>query len=79
MKANELQINNFFKLLINVQFVISVYQWNTDWTDSECKELLNEGATKLMNEVANKFGHLSNECKDLLVPVPVIEVPLGIR
>jgi uncharacterized protein with ParB-like and HNH nuclease domain len=41
MKANELQINNFLQAP-NVQFVIPVYQRNYDWTNSECKELLND-------------------------------------
>ena len=41
MKANELQINNFLQSP-NVQFVIPVYQRNYDWTNTECKELLND-------------------------------------
>jgi uncharacterized protein with ParB-like and HNH nuclease domain len=41
MKANELQINNFLQAP-NVQFVIPIYQRNYDWTNSECKELLND-------------------------------------
>ena len=41
MKANELQINNFLQAP-NVQFVIPIYQRNYDWTDTECKELLND-------------------------------------
>ncbi len=41
MKANELQINNFLQVP-NVQFVIPVYQRNYDWTNTECKELLND-------------------------------------
>jgi uncharacterized protein with ParB-like and HNH nuclease domain len=41
MKANELQINNFLQAP-NVQFVIPVYQRNYDWTNTECKELLND-------------------------------------
>ena len=41
MKANELQINNFLQTP-NVQFVIPVYQRNYDWTNTECKELLND-------------------------------------
>jgi uncharacterized protein with ParB-like and HNH nuclease domain len=41
MKANELQINYFLQAP-NVQFVIPVYQRNYDWTNSECKELLND-------------------------------------
>lgn len=41
MKANELQINNFLQAP-NVQFVIPVYQRNYDWTNAECKELLND-------------------------------------
>lgn len=41
MKANELQIINFLQSP-NVQFVIPVYQRNYDWTNSECKELLND-------------------------------------
>ena len=41
MKANELQINNFLQAP-NVQFVIPVYQRNYDWTNYECKELLND-------------------------------------
>jgi uncharacterized protein with ParB-like and HNH nuclease domain len=40
MKANELPINNFLQAP-NVQFVIPVYQRNYDWTNTECKELLN--------------------------------------
>ena len=41
MKANELQINNFLQAP-NVQFVIPVYQRNYDWTNTACKELLND-------------------------------------
>ncbi|MFM2337568.1 MAG: hypothetical protein RL115_761 [Bacteroidota bacterium] len=41
MKANELQINNFVQAP-NVQFGIPVYQRNYDWTNTECKELLND-------------------------------------
>lgn len=41
MKANELPIINFLQAP-NVQFVIPVYQRNYDWTNSECKELLND-------------------------------------
>ncbi|MEI7523437.1 MAG: DUF4268 domain-containing protein [Mariniphaga sp.] len=41
MKANELQIINFLQVP-NVQFVIPVYQRNYDWTNTECKELLND-------------------------------------
>lgn len=41
MKANELPINNFLQAP-NVQFVIPVYQRNYDWTNSECKELLDD-------------------------------------
>lgn len=41
MKANELQIINFLQAP-NVQFVIPVYQRNYDWTNTECKDLLND-------------------------------------
>jgi uncharacterized protein with ParB-like and HNH nuclease domain len=41
MKANELQINSFLQAP-NVQFVIPVYQRNYDWTNAECRELLND-------------------------------------
>lgn len=41
MKANELQINSFLQVP-NVQFVIPVYQRNYDWTNTECKDLLND-------------------------------------
>jgi uncharacterized protein with ParB-like and HNH nuclease domain len=41
MKANQLQIINFLQAP-NVQFVIPVYQRNYDWTNTECKELLND-------------------------------------
>lgn len=41
MKANELQINNFLQAP-NVQFVIPIYQRNYDWTNTECKELIND-------------------------------------
>jgi uncharacterized protein with ParB-like and HNH nuclease domain len=41
MKANELQINNYLQAP-KVQFVIPVYQRNYDWTNAECKELLND-------------------------------------
>ena len=41
MKANELPIINFLQAP-NVQFVIPVYQRNYDWTNSECRELLND-------------------------------------
>ncbi|MBL7901010.1 MAG: DUF4268 domain-containing protein [Bacteroidia bacterium] len=41
MKANELQINNFLQAP-NVQFVIPVYQRNYDWSNAECRELLND-------------------------------------
>jgi len=41
MQAHELQINNFLQTP-NVQFVIPVYQRNYDWTNAECRELLND-------------------------------------
>lgn len=41
MNANELQINTFLQAP-NVQFVIPIYQRNYDWTNTECKELLND-------------------------------------
>lgn len=41
MKANELPLINFLQIP-NVQFVIPVYQRNYDWTNTECKELLND-------------------------------------
>jgi len=41
MKANELPIINFLQAP-DVQFVIPVYQRNYDWTNNECKELLND-------------------------------------
>ena len=41
MKANELPIINFLQAQ-DVQFVIPVYQRNYDWTNNECKELLND-------------------------------------
>lgn len=41
MKANELPINNFLQAP-NVQFVIPVYQRNYDWTNNECKDLVND-------------------------------------
>lgn len=53
MKANELQINNFLQAP-NVQFVIPVYQRNYDWTNSECKELLND---IIAVEQANRGTH----------------------
>jgi hypothetical protein len=49
MKANELQINNFLQAP-NVQFVIPVYQRNYDWTNTECKELLNYNYWGSMNQ-----------------------------
>lgn len=41
MKANELPITNFLQAP-NVQFVIPVYQRNYDWSNNECKELIND-------------------------------------
>ena len=41
MKATELPIINFLQAP-DVQFVIPVYQRNYDWTNNECKELLND-------------------------------------
>ncbi|MCL6259161.1 DUF4268 domain-containing protein [Aquiflexum sp. TKW24L] len=41
MKATQSQINNFLQTP-NIQFVIPVYQRNYDWTNTECKELLND-------------------------------------
>ena len=41
MKANELPIINLLQSP-NVQFVIPVYQRNYDWTNNECKDLLND-------------------------------------
>jgi len=41
MKANELQIISFLQAP-NVQFVIPVYQRNYDWSNTHCKELLND-------------------------------------
>jgi uncharacterized protein with ParB-like and HNH nuclease domain len=53
MKANELPIINFLQTP-NVQFVIPVYQRNYDWTNNECKELLND---IIAVEVANRGTH----------------------
>ena len=50
MKANELQIINFLQAP-NVQFVIPVYQRNYDWTNTECKELLNDDDAKKIGAV----------------------------
>ncbi|SFZ94625.1 Uncharacterized conserved protein, contains ParB-like and HNH nuclease domains [Flaviramulus basaltis] len=41
MKANELPITNFLQAQ-NIQFIIPVYQRNYDWTNNECKELIND-------------------------------------
>jgi len=41
MKANLIQINIFLQTP-NVQLVIPVYKRNYDWTNTECKELLND-------------------------------------
>ena len=41
MKANELPITNFLQAP-DVQFVIPVYQRNYDWSNNECKELIND-------------------------------------
>lgn len=41
MIATQLQINSFLQAP-NVQFVIPVYQRNYDWTNTECKDLLND-------------------------------------
>ena len=53
MKANELPIINFLQAP-NVQFVIPVYQRNYDWTNNECKELLND---IIAVEIANRGTH----------------------
>lgn len=53
MKANELQINNFLQAP-NVQFVIPIYQRNYDWTNTECKELLND---IISVEIENRGTH----------------------
>ncbi len=53
MKANELQIISFLQEP-NVQFVIPVYQRNYDWTNKECKELLNN---ILSVEAGNRGTH----------------------
>lgn len=41
MKANELPIINFLQSP-NVQFVIPVYQRNYDWSNNECRQLIND-------------------------------------
>ena len=41
MKANELQINTFLQAP-NVQFIIPVYQRNYDWSNAECRQLVND-------------------------------------
>ena len=53
MKANELPIINFLQAP-NVQFVIPVYQRNYDWTNNECKELLND---IIAVEIADRGTH----------------------
>lgn len=76
MKANELQIINFLQVP-NVQFVIPVYQRNYDWTNTECKELLND---IISVEVQNRGTHFigsivfvhegtysTNEVKELVI------------
>jgi uncharacterized protein with ParB-like and HNH nuclease domain len=76
MKANELQINNFLQAP-NVQFVIPVYQRNYDWTNTECKDLLND---IISVEIENRGTHFigsivfvhegtysTNEVKELVI------------
>ncbi|WCO02907.1 DUF4268 domain-containing protein [Psychroserpens ponticola] len=53
MKANELPIINFLQAP-DVQFVIPVYQRNYDWTNNECKELLND---IIVVETTNRGTH----------------------
>jgi len=54
MKANELQINRFLQEA-NVQFVIPVYQRNYDWTNTECKVLLNDIVTVASEDSGTHF------------------------
>jgi uncharacterized protein with ParB-like and HNH nuclease domain len=54
MKANELPINNFLQAP-NVQFVIPVYQRNYDWSNNECKELINDIITVEEDERGTHF------------------------
>ena len=76
MKANELQINTFLQVPF-VQFVIPVYQSNYDWTNTECKVLLND----IISVVAKNRGthfigsivfvhegiHRTGEVKELVI------------
>ncbi|QXP54846.1 DUF4268 domain-containing protein [Cellulophaga sp. HaHa_2_95] len=54
MKANELPITSFLQAQ-NVQFVIPVYQRNYDWTNSECKELINDIVSVEINNRGTHF------------------------
>ncbi len=76
MKANELPIINFLQAQ-NVQFIIPVYQRNYDWTNSECKELLNDiVAVETENRGTHFIGSIvfihegiysTNEVKELVI------------
>lgn len=41
MKASEINLNRFLSQS-DPQFVIPVYQRNYDWTEAQCKQLLND-------------------------------------
>jgi hypothetical protein len=66
MKANELQINNFLQAP-NVQFVIPVYQRNYDWTNTECKELLNDIISVETEDRGTHFIGNSQQCRPFAV------------
>jgi uncharacterized protein with ParB-like and HNH nuclease domain len=52
MKANEINLNRFL-LQSDTQFVIPVYQRNYDWTQQECKQLLDDIFEIGMNDRMN--------------------------
>ena len=76
MKANELPIINFLQAP-NVQFVIPVYQRNYDWTNNECKELINDIISVEQNNRGTHFigsivfihegAYSTSEVKELVI------------
>lgn len=52
MKASEINLNRFLSQT-DTQFVIPVYQRNYDWTESQCKQLLNDILAAGTNEKIN--------------------------
>ncbi len=77
MKANETKVEDFLSSN-KTQFVIPVYQRNYDWSQSQCKQLLDDifevGANNKMN--AHFIGSIVYVHDDVYTASRIKELPI---